>query len=307
MAVKFKLGLVLLAFKMLEGYGNRKVFQLATKLGLNSLSNSEEFDLIKIIENYNSTAKSIISIEEFEKNLDKSYEIQKLHRENEIECLTIFDEKYPNQLRDLSSPPLLLYTRGNRECMLGKPGIAIIGSRKATAASIDFAQKSAQILASHNIPIISGLALGCDTAAHEGTLQAGGETIAVLGGGLDNESIYPKGNLKLAQNIIDNKGCLVSEYPAGNPVAAYTLIERDRIQSGLSHTVLVIQTKSDGGSMQTYKFAKDQNRKVACYTNFENPAEFSGNIEILENSETIKIDNEKDLDQILSHQPNTLF
>lgn len=303
-----KLNTIIQALKLLEGYGNKKVFQLISKLELLSKNELSEIEFIEKIKNYNlTTTSNPIDIENVRNKLNLSSRIDEQNEQNEIASISIFDKEYPNQLRDLASPPLLLYYRGNKQCLIGEPGIAIIGSRKASELSLDFAFKSALGIGKKGITVVSGLALGCDTAAHKGTLAGNGKTVAVLAGGIDNDTIYPKGNLQLAHNIIEKQGCLVSEYPSGTPVAPYTFIERDRIQSGLSHTLLVIQTTIDGGSMQTYKFAVDQKRRVACFNTEGVEADYSGNAKILENINTIPINIEKDLEKILTHQPNSLF
>ena len=303
-----KLNTILQAIKLIEGYGNKKAFQLCSKLELASQVDISEVELFKRINAYNLIAKIPIQLDNIKKKLDLAFQLDEKNTHNGISSISIFDTEYPNHLRDLTSPPLILYYRGNKECLIGKAGIAIIGSRKASQISLDFAFQSALEIGKKEITVVSGLALGCDTAAHQGALAGGGKTIAVLAGGVDNETIYPKGNLELAQNIIENQGCLVSEYPAGVTVAPYTFVERDRIQSGLSHTVFVVQTKVDGGSMQTYKFALDQNRKVACFSTTEVGDGFSGNRAIFESqSDIITVKTLQDLDKLTISQPQTLF
>jgi len=303
-----KLNTILQAIKLIEGYGNKKAFQLCSKLELASQADISEVELFKRINAYNLIAKNPIQLDNIKKKLDLAFQLDEKNAQNGISSVSIFDTDYPNHLRDLNSPPLILYYRGNKECLIGKAGIAIIGSRKASQISLDFAFQSALKIGKKEITVVSGLALGCDTAAHQGAIAGGGKTIAVLAGGVDNETIYPKGNLELAQNIIENQGCLVSEYPSGVTVAPYTFVERDRIQSGLSHTVFVVQTKVDGGSMQTYKFALDQNRRVACFSTPKVDDGFSGNRTIFENQlDVITIKTLRDLDQLTISQPQTLF
>lgn len=178
-----------------------------------------------------------------------------------IEEISIESNEYPEQLRNIYDAPLKLYVLGNK-VLLKQKGIAIVGSRKATEYGKKVALQLSKKLSENGINIISGLALGIDTCAHLGTLQQNniGKTIAVLGSGLDE--IYPKQNIKLAKNIIENGGCIITEYPLGRKPEKLNFPQRNRIISGLSKGVVVVEASEKSGSLITSEFALEQGREV---------------------------------------------
>lgn len=178
-----------------------------------------------------------------------------------IEEISIESKEYPEQLREIYDAPLKLYILGNKE-ILKKPGIAIVGSRKATEYGKKVALQFSKDLSKSGINIISGLALGIDTCAHLGTLYPDniGKTIAVLGSGLDE--IYPKQNIELAKQIINCGGCIISEYPLGTKPEKLHFPQRNRIISGLSKGILIIEASEKSGSLITADFALEQGREV---------------------------------------------
>ena len=173
--------------------------------------------------------------------------------------INIEDTRYPKILRNIKNAPKQLYLEGNIK-LLDTHGIAIIGSRKCSENGSKMAKKFAQEFVSQNITIISGMANGIDTYAHMGALENKGNTIAVLGCGFNN--IYPQKNEKLYKQIIKNNGLVVSEYPPETEASSEKFIERNRIVSGLSIGILVIEAKHRSGTSVTAKIAKSQNRKV---------------------------------------------
>lgn len=179
----------------------------------------------------------------------------------QIEEIYIENENYPVQLRNIYNPPLKLYVLGNKE-ILKQKAVAIVGSRDATEYGKKVAFQFSRNLSENGINIISGLALGIDTYAHLGTLQNNnkGKTIAILGSGLDN--IYPKQNVELAKTIIKNGGCIISEYPLGTKPEKLHFPQRNRIISGLSKGVLVVEASEKSGSLITADFALEQGKEV---------------------------------------------
>lgn len=173
--------------------------------------------------------------------------------------ITIEDEKYPYSLRRIKNPPQQLYLKGNIE-LLNKNIISIIGSRSCTENGRKLAKKFASELSDQGIVIASGMAKGIDAMAHEATLNAGGKTIAVLGNGLNY--IFPKENQKLYNEILENDGLIISEYPPETKPASNLFLERNRIVSGISIGILVIEAAFRSGTSVTAKLAKEQDKKV---------------------------------------------
>lgn len=179
-----------------------------------------------------------------------------------IGVLSFFDEVYPSRLKDIPDPPAILFVRGDRKSLYAPRSLAIVGTRKPTLYGEKVAQRLGQTVAESGIVVVSGLALGCDAFGHKGCLDGNGVGVAVMAHGLDR--IYPATNRKLGEQLLEHGGCLVSEYPIGMTPARTAFAERDRIQSGLSDAVLVIETDVTGGTMHTVRFARDQHRALAC-------------------------------------------
>jgi len=169
------------------------------------------------------------------------------------------DKEYPPLLREIPQPPPKIYLRGQLPSP-DLPTIAIVGTRKASPAGEKIAETFAAQLARAGVTIVSGLAMGIDTAAHRGTISAGGKTVAVLGNGIDK--IYPAQNLKLAKQILAGGGGIISEYGPGTPSFKWNFIERNRIISGLSRGVIVIEAPEDSGALTTAGFAAEQGKTV---------------------------------------------
>lgn len=178
-----------------------------------------------------------------------------------IEEINIGNEDYPEQLKNIYDPPLRLYVLGNKE-ILKEKGVAVVGTRNPTEYGKKVAIQFAKQLSEKGVNIISGLAVGIDTCAHLGNLQVydKAKTIAVLGNGLDE--IYPKDNINLAKQIIKSGGCIISEYPVGTKPKKLHFPQRNRIISGLSKGVLVIEAREKSGSLITADFALEQGKEV---------------------------------------------
>jgi len=195
------------------------------------------------------------------KNASSDYDIDEeiaLIKKAGAEILTLFDKSYPENLKNIYDPPTVLYTKGSfkKEDELS---IAIVGSRKCTYYGMNMADKIAEQLAAACVTIVSGLARGIDTSAHKGALKAKGRTIAVLGSGLGN--IYPAENKLLAEEIAKN-GVLVSEFPMQMPPDKNNFPRRNRLISGLSRAVLVVEAANKSGALITADFALEQGRDV---------------------------------------------
>jgi len=173
--------------------------------------------------------------------------------------IPITSADYPDQLRQIGGAPRLLYIRGNIE-NLHLPQIAVVGSRRMTRGGGDNARTWSEYLAAGGFAITSGLAHGVDGAAHNGALDGGGKTIAVMATGID--AIYPRAHLKLAEQIIDQDGTLVTEFEPRTKPLATNFPSRNRIISGLSLGVLVVEAALRSGSLITARYALEQNREV---------------------------------------------
>jgi DNA processing protein len=173
--------------------------------------------------------------------------------------LTPEDEAYPERLREIYDPPSALWIRGDVS-LLARPGIAIVGTRQPSPYGAGMAELLSRDLANRRMVILSGMARGVDTAAHKGAIEAGGKTVAVWGTGID--VIYPKENKKLAEQIVATGGTIVSEYPLGTFPAPQNFPIRNRILSGMSLGVLVIEAAEYSGTRITARCAMEQNRDV---------------------------------------------
>lgn len=198
-------------------------------------------------------------IKKYRYKINPDKEFEKLIKNN-INLITILDKDYPKLLKEIYSPPAVLYIRGklepNDEFSLG-----IVGSRLLSSYGHQAAPEITYNLAKSGLTIISGLAKGIDAIAHRSALKANGRTIAILGSGIDQQSIYPRINKNLADEIVSN-GALISEFPIGTQPKAQHFPQRNRIISGLSLGVLLIEASQKSGSLITAKYALEQNRDV---------------------------------------------
>lgn len=193
---------------------------------------------------------------EYRQNLEK---YQKYMEQNNIQMITIQDRKYPKNLKYIYDPPIILFVKGNIET-LNKKSIAIVGCRECSSYGKNVAMYLAEELVKRDIGIISGLAQGIDTYAHIGCLNKNGKTIAVVGNGLD--VVYPSSNRKLEQNILEKGGCIVSEYIIGTKPLKMNFPARNRIISGLSQGVVVVEARKKSGTLITVDFALEQGKEV---------------------------------------------
>ncbi|HIJ79725.1 MAG: DNA-processing protein DprA [Desulfobulbaceae bacterium] len=175
-----------------------------------------------------------------------------------VTILTWDDPAYPTLLREIHNPPLVIFVKGD-PAIIENPGIAVIGARAASTYGLQIAQSLSQELAGQGLTIISGMALGVDSAAHRGALNANGKTIAILGCGLD--ITYPKQNRGLYGQIAAH-GALISEYPFGTPPDGFRFPARNRIISGLALGVVVVEAARHSGTLITAQLALDQGREV---------------------------------------------
>ena len=257
---KFQFLLNLKLLLSTEGIGPGKIFSLLSKLNsLEQILSSKINSLVHADGISKNLASRILQINskrnEFEENFRAELErLQKLNGQ----IMTYWDDEYPKLLRKIYYPPLMLYVLGSFS-EKDDYSIAIVGTRRPTEYGKLQAQKISASLAEQGITIVSGLARGIDSIAHNSAMKANGRTISVIGSGLD--VIYPPENKKLFEKISEN-GIIISEFPLGTKPDAQNFPKRNRIISGLSLGTVVIETKESGGALQTAAHALDQNREV---------------------------------------------
>ncbi len=244
----------------IDGIGPLKVFSLLSKFDTIEKISSTDFKNLTEIEGINKTLslkilRSIDFIQQSQKKvefiIDSSLKIN-------ANIITFWDDEYPELLKRIYYPPILLYTFGKFSTN-DINSVAIVGTRQPTNYGKLNAERFAIELVKNNLTIVSGLARGIDSIAHQAALKAGGRTIAVIGSGLD--VIYPPENKKLFDEIKE-KGIIISEYELGTKPDAQNFPKRNRIISGLSLGSIIIETKLNGGAMQTAAYTLDQNREL---------------------------------------------
>lgn len=223
-----------------------------------------------------------------------------------VQVLGPDSQDFPEQLRDIPDPPVVLYVRGNVHCLAARSAVAVIGTREPSHFGAAAAGRLAATLADKGIVVVSGLALGCDTAAHTGCLETGGKTVAVMAHGLDQ--VYPSQNRALAERILDSDGCLVSEYPPGVRPRGNFFVERDRLQSGLSAAVIIVETDIKGGTMHTARFCLEQQRLLGCLVHppkFADHPKARGNRQLIAEEKAFALATKADVDEFVAvfHKP----
>lgn len=186
------------------------------------------------------------------------------YKDHDISVIPKWSKLYPKRLIKIADAPILLFVKGNLDALHAEYTTGVIGARKASQIGLKAGMRLANILTQEKFVIISGLALGCDTVAHQGCLEAEGTTIAVLAHSLD-KTVYPSQNQLLASQIIEKNGLLISEYPLGTHHNKSTFVQRDRWQAALSDSIVVIETTTSGGTMHTVRFAKEYNKIIGCF------------------------------------------
>ena len=228
---------------------------------------------------------------------------------NGIQILDLNHPNFPKRLRNIPDAPVLIYAKGNIGALNIEKTVAIVGTRQPTDYGMKAGEKVASLFARNKYVIVSGLAVGCDTAAHRGCMKENGITVAIMAGGLDK--IYPKINSSIAQEILEKNGCLISEYPVGTSPRSNYFIARDRLQSGLSQAVIVIETGLKGGTMHTARFALKQKRILACLTGhplkYKNHPEVQGNKMLVGEGKAVGLGTEEEIEgfiKVLAHTGN---
>lgn len=232
------------ATKLLERFGSADAVFHGRRTELESLRMKPE------------TIESILKHEFHEKAATELERVKALGGD----ILILDDGSYPAMLREIDDPPPVLYVKGDWQACFDQPGVGVIGSRMCSTYGENASEMLSRDLASRGVTIISGLARGIDTAAHRGAIRGQGRTVGVMGTGLD--TVYPKENTGLAREILASGGCLVTQFPLGTPPLKDNFPYRNRIISGLSLGVLIVEASERSGSLITARLAMEQNREI---------------------------------------------
>ena len=261
-----------------------KIFNFSNKENINffKLNRIEKIEFLKSFFSENNI-KKILSV--FDKFTLYKIEVEKIIKNCEEKNIKIFYysyENYPKNLINIKESPYVIFVKGNLPIdeELEK-SFAIVGTRKPSKEGINFAGDIGSYLSKNNIYNISGLALGIDTVGHNMSLQ---KTGAILGQGLDLE-IYPRENIKLVEMILENNGFLLSELIPQTEISLFSLIKRDRLQSALTSGIIIAETGIKGGTVNTFKYAREQKKKIfISEINKEFIEKYKKNLIIIKNS-----------------------
>ena len=243
--------------KSISGINNNTI----DKIELNNInvkdlinfSNNEIYNLKNINSNIKENIVKYKSLTYLDKIKEDLYK-------NSIEYISIYDERYPENLKNIHNAPKILFYKGDINLLKNNINLAMVGSRKCTPYGINCAKLISKKLSDIGINIISGLAIGIDTYSHIGCLEGKSKPIAVIGSPINN--ILPKRNIKLSEKILDNGGLILSEYNVGEPVYPSNYVYRNRILSGLSDGVIVIEAAKKSGALITVDYALEQGKNV---------------------------------------------
>ena len=285
---------VLLSLSRLKGMKNRKALEMFSA-AVDKLGYLDPHDFFLSL-----ARERLESTDGYEEAWANSARWLKEGQDAGVQALPFFDEHYPQRLRDIDDPPVVLFVKGSVDALHSHRSVAIVGTRKPTHFGERAAQKAGRLAAESGIVVVSGLALGCDAKAHEGCVEARGAGVAVLAHGLDR--VYPAANRDLADRLLSCGGCLVSELPVGVKPARWTFAYRDRIQSGLSDRVLVVETDVKGGTMHTVDFSRKQQRPLACIDHpqqFHSASQTQGNQRLIQEGSAVGIGDQTALERFL--------
>lgn len=245
------------ALNMTPGVGPRAAAKLLERFG----SAEGVFGALRAeLERLRLRPETVESIALKDRHGEAARELERVREIAGADVLILDDGTYPALLREIADPPVVLYVRGAWAECVEAPCVAVVGSRRASTYGQNVALMLARDLASRGVTVVSGLARGIDAAAHRGALEGAGRTVAVLGTGIDG--VYPRDHRKLADEILASGGALVSQFPLETPPVSENFPYRNRIISGLSLGVCVVEAAENSGSLITARLAMEQNREV---------------------------------------------
>lgn len=244
-----------IALNLIRGIGPRTANQLLKEFG----TPAQVFAASRLaLEKFGLKPNTIQELHDSSMLENANAEIERLEALH-ARVITLEDEDYPALLREIHDPPIALYVRGDLPKAYAQPCLAVVGSRRCSTYGVNTAQMLARDLAANGLTIVSGMARGIDAAAHRGALEAEGQTIAIVGTGL--ETTYPKEHKGLEAEIMV-QGAVISEFPLGTPPLPQNFPYRNRILSGLCFGVLVVEAAEHSGSLITARLAYEQGREV---------------------------------------------
>ena len=241
-----KLLIELLSMEDFNNIFNGNFIEIQYKYNIDLNKYSKVLSNIDLLNNAFNTAKTIL----------------KESKKNKIKYILINNKHYPINLKNIDDAPVILYYKGRGFYKKHEKSVACVGTRNPTEFTYNAIDALVPRLVEEEFTIVSGLALGTDTYSHKVCLNNKGTTIAVLAHGLD--TIYPKENIELANNILENNGLLVSEYPIGTKADKFRFVHRNRIVTGLSKSTIVFETKEKSGTMHSVEYSLNQNKNIFC-------------------------------------------
>ena len=289
---------VLLSLARLKGMRNRKALELFDSSVIRRDQMAPLDFFLSLAEEWaGSSSTHELAWQQVGRQLQRTYDAG-------IEVIPFPSSDYPDRLRQIDDSPVVLFAKGNTKALCAPASVAIVGTREPTSLGERAAERAGCLAAEASVIVVSGLALGCDTKAHQGCVDAGGIGVAVLANALNR--VYPAENSDLADQLLDKGGCLVSENPVGAKLSRWAFAYRDRLQSGLADRVLVIETDVKGGTMHTVKYSRQQRRPLGC---IDHPQEFlsapktRGNQMLIQNGTAAAISNSESLSSFIVGTP----
>ncbi|ASJ22195.1 DNA protecting protein DprA [Brachyspira hampsonii] len=303
MSKNYDIKTYLIALNQIDKVGDKRISELINHYeSVENIFDDKEENIKELLEK-----KFKSQIGSFDKNeiLDKANTIVEKSKNYGIGILSLFDEEYPFNLKQIDNPPYILYYKGDLK-KLRRNAIAIVGTREPTNESRKYSFELASKLSSLNITVVSGMAKGVDREAHLGAISSLVNTAAVLGSGIDN--VYPSENLKIYNKLIE-KGVIVSEFEIGRKPDRINFPRRNRIISGLSYAVVMVEAASKSGALITVDYALNQGRDVYIAPYDEKNSAYFGNHKLYKDGAKIAysiMDILEDFDSIFSNDDDYL-
>lgn len=249
----------IIKLQQLPGVGRQSILKLIQETESNESSSLSFKDYLHLLSEKINTRFKAADIERIQIKTEKI--LENCYNED-TGIITCLDDDFPVNLNRIGvDSPVLLYYRGDKSLLANDASIAVIGTRNPSIDGFKRAKKYSSLITSNGFVVVSGLAQGCDTAAHMGAIKDKGRTIAVIPSGIG--CVYPKSNKKLHDDILNNSGCIVTEYEPYALPQKYTFIERDRLQAAFSAGLLIIESSLSGGTKYTFEYGVRYERQIA--------------------------------------------